>query len=151
MGFEDWDLEATAHPEERLNQSHHPKPQTPSREPNGHTQPQPREKWTSEPLECGDENSRGTGIRRTGEMSSLLMQRDSTEEGRISSGRRSHSPLFSSSRPSPIHQPPVTGRRLPTGARGAETVQTTDPQALSLREEKSSAAEEGRAEAVTWS
>ena len=55
------------------------------------------------------------------------MQDDSREEAPDNGGRRSHFPFSSSSHPfSYSHQSPVTGHRSPAGARGAQTVPTTD-------------------------
>ena len=89
----------------------------------------------SQPLRRGGENTGRMGV-RNGEMSSLPVQDDSGKEARNSGGSRSHSPFSSSSHPSSNpHQSPVTRRRSPDSARDAETVQTTDPQARSLRME----------------
>ena len=105
---------------------------------NGRTHPQPREKWTSQPLSCRGDHSGGDWTRGGGQdkwrnksLAGAGWQRKKAWDSR---GHNSHSLFFSSSLPFYPHQPPVTGRRSPAGARGAETVPITDPEALSLRE-----------------
>lgn len=114
---------------------------------NGRTHPQPRERWTSQPLNCRGDHGGGDWTRGGGQdkwrnkiLAGAGWQREKAWDSR---GHYSHSLFFSSFLPFYPHQPPVTGSRSPAGARGAETVPITDPEALSLREGKSSAAEWG--------
>lgn len=84
---------------------------------------------------------KGQGSRRSREMSSSPVPKDNEKGAPSTAGRGSHTPVPICSQPvnSP-HQPPVTCRTSPARARNAESVPRRDPEALSLREGKSSAA-----------